>query len=436
PNDVTSLSLEPLVSLSSKDSSGGTPARETPANGTPARETPATFESDADSDRGSVPSTTRKSAKGSGWLSGWWSTPASGQRTPASDRGEREDDERRRLETVQEYIARTSEESKRLVPVEFRPLFGDSLDARTFRAVFWQVATQMGDADGWVLRFLRARKWDVRQVMNMIQKTLQWRAAQAMDEVSMLHHHTMDSGLAFACSVDRLGNPVYIVRVRVNVARNRSVQAIKRFLCWQIETSQLLATGPADGRVTILFDMSDFARENIDLALVRTLISLLTNYYPETLGVLLVYVNSLLFSSLWTLISPFVDPVVRSKIVMAKRPADLAPFIDPEQLPVEIGGCKEFSYGYRLPLAAENSHMADVAARDAVEARYVKAVDTFVLATRRWLDDEGEPELAAHGRAAARDALREAAFAMDPYIRAHTLYHRLGFIKQSRPASL
>ncbi|KAJ1859438.1 hypothetical protein LPJ76_000211 [Coemansia sp. RSA 638] len=40
----------------------------------------------------------------------------------------------------------------------------------------------------------------------------------------------MESGLAVACTRDRLDNPVFVIRVRANIARERSIAAIKRFL--------------------------------------------------------------------------------------------------------------------------------------------------------------------------------------------------------------
>ncbi|KAJ1728922.1 phosphatidylinositol transfer protein csr1, partial [Coemansia sp. Benny D160-2] len=212
-------------------------------------------------------------------------------------------------------------------------------------------------------------------------------------------------------------------------ARHRSVAAIKRFLCWQIETAQLLAVGSADGRVTILFDLTGFSRDNIDLALVRTLITLLTNYYPETLGILILHVNSWVFSGLWALIAPFIDPAVKAKIVMAKSAADIAPFIARDRLVAEVGGAKPFDYEYVLPTAEENRCMADAAARSAAEAAFVAAVADYEAATRRWLDaaDSAEEE-----RVRARDALRSAAADLDPFVRARTLYHRLGFIRADR----
>ncbi|KAJ2803592.1 hypothetical protein H4S07_004421, partial [Coemansia furcata] len=283
---------------------------------------------------------------------------------------------RLRSETVEEYLLRINIVSiaAPLVPPNFTPLFDQPALTRSFRAAFWQAATQMSDPDSWVLRFLRARKWDVDQALGMIRKTLAWRVGQAIDEVayfgeSKLHYHTMYTGLAFACTTDRLGCPVYVVRVRANVANNRSILAIKRFLCWQLETSQLLAAA-SDGRVTLLFDMSDITRENIDLDLVRVLISLLSSYFPETLGIMILFTTSWFFMGLWTVIAPFIDPVVKSKIVMVRSTREITPYIDLDQLPIELGGKKPFNYNYIQPTSEENVCMADAAARQAAEREH------------------------------------------------------------------
>ncbi|KAJ2785753.1 hypothetical protein GGI15_001813 [Coemansia interrupta] len=392
-SDISSLSFEPLVALSSDSSaSSGGAKKPTPW-----------------------------------WLSAWTSKPSP---TPPPEK-----DDPHLTETVQQNHHRTHA-AEPLVPAAFVPVFSQPAGSRSFRAAFWQAATQTGDPDSWVLRFLRARSWDAPRAFDMLRRTVVWRVAQAIDELSflgesLLHHGTMQSGLAFACTADRLQNPVYIIRVRANVARLRNVQAIRRFLCWQIETSQLLAV-KSDGKVTMLFDFSGFSRENIDVKLVRTLITLLTNYYPETLGILILHVDSFVFSSLWAVIAPFIDPGVKQKIVMTRNAAELAAYIDPEMIVAEVGGTKQFSYTYVPPTAEENAHMADAEARGRAEAEYVVAVDRYEKLTREWAAaDSTHDDAAVEDRAGARETLRQAAIALDPYVRARTLYHRLGFIKPS-----
>ncbi|KAJ2360443.1 phosphatidylinositol transfer protein csr1, partial [Coemansia sp. RSA 2607] len=225
--DLSSLSFEPLVPISNGNEAGG-PKKPSPW-----------------------------------WLTAWASKPAP---TPPSEK-----DDPLRTETVQQRH-RSTRAKEDLVPTTFVPIFKEPLHSRSFRSGFWQAATQIGDPDSWVLRFLRARSWDVAKAFDMLKRTVTWRVGQAIDEISffgesLLHNATMENGLAFACTEDKLGNPVYVIRVRANVARQRNIQAIKRFLCWQIETSQLLATR-SDGKVTMLFDFSGFSRENIDVKLV------------------------------------------------------------------------------------------------------------------------------------------------------------------------
>ncbi|KAJ2006074.1 phosphatidylinositol transfer protein csr1 [Coemansia thaxteri] len=440
---LAAISFEPLVSLGSKP--------------TEPRGTPPLPPSSPDAPRPRPVN----GASSNGWL-GWMSSSRSstasdsGSVTPAPppvDNTPTEDNAetaRQRTETVQDYVSRMSATSTYptavradvapaaapLVPPNFTPLFGQPALTRSFRATFWQAATQMRDPDAWVLRFLRARKWDVDQALDMIKKTLVWRAGQAIDEIayygeSKLHYHTMDTGLAYACTMDRLGCPVFVVRVRANIARNRNIVAIKRFLCWQLETSQLLAAD-SDGRVTILFDMTGFTRENIDLDLVRTLISLLSSYFPETLGIMILHVNSWVFTGLWAIISPFIDPVVKSKIVMVRSAQEIAPFIDPDQLVSELGGKKQFNYTYVLPTSQENADMADTAARQAAEHDYVSAVASYEQITRQWLNQPQSGSNLDPARCAARDALHSATAMLDPYVRSRTLYHRLGQIKPDR----
>ncbi|KAJ2528448.1 phosphatidylinositol transfer protein csr1 [Coemansia sp. RSA 1937] len=419
---LTSLSFEPLVPLSSKDraqSESATPESELQSE--------SVMQSESTTPNG-TPLSNRIARAGSGLL-GWMS---SGRSTPASTSPDEDAAaQQRRRESVQDHVQRTQHHTTPLVPVPFVPLFKQPEQTRTFRSAFWQAATQTRNADSWVLRFLRARKWDVCAAFAMLRKALEWRAGQALDEImfygeSQLHMHTMKSGLAFACTRDRLNNPVFVIRVRVNMARERSIAAIKRFLCWQIETSQLLASG-VDGRVTLVFDMSGFTRDNIDLQLVRTLITLLTNYYPETLGVMLIYVNSLLFSGLWALIAPFIDPNVKAKIILARNASGLVPFIDRKCLPVELGGSKAFKYEYVVPEINENSCMSDVKARGVVERTFGDAVDAYERATRTWLTSRSDDVSvdAGHERDSAREAVSKAFDALDPYVRARTLYHRL-----------
>ncbi|KAJ2471719.1 phosphatidylinositol transfer protein csr1, partial [Coemansia sp. RSA 2131] len=105
-------------------------------------------------------------------------------------------------------------------------------------------------------------------------------------------------------------------------------------------------------------------------------------------------------------------------------------FIDRKCLPVELGGSKAFKYEYVVPKINENACMGDAKARVVAERTFGDAVDAYECATRMWLKGSSDDVSmnAGHGRDSAREAVCVAADALDPYVRARTLYHRLGFI--------
>lgn len=63
-------------------------------------------------------------------------------------------------------------------------------------------------------------------------------------------------------------------------------------------------------------------------------------YYPETLGQLFIHRAPWVFSTVWTLIQPLLDPVVATKIKFTKDYADINQYIDKSALPGNITGEK------------------------------------------------------------------------------------------------
>lgn len=91
----------------------------------------------------------------------------------------------------------------------------------------------------------------------------------------------------------------------------------------------------------------------------------------------------------------------------------------------ELEGGEQFEYKYIEPVPGENDTMKDTATRDAIQEERDDMVERFEEATKQWIAGED-------GAAAERDAianeLNENYWKLDPYIRARTLYDRIGAI--------
>lgn len=76
---------------------------------------------------------------------------------------------------------------------------------------------------------------------------------------------------------------------------------------------------------------------------------------------------------------------IREKIDFTNSFADLSAHIEPTTIPEELGGPVPFKYVYAEPVAGENAAMADTAARDAVLATREALARDWEAATLEWL---------------------------------------------------
>lgn len=111
--------------------------------------------------------------------------------------------------------------------------------------------------------------------------------------------------------------------------------------------------------------------------------------------------------------------------------ADLAEFIDADKISKELGGDEDWEYHYIEPVEGENNLMKDTAARDQIQAARDELVKQFEAVTIEWIkptkSEEAQAIKAKRTDLAAQ--LRENYWKLDPYIRARSLYDRVGMVK-------
>jgi CRAL/TRIO domain len=171
----------------------------------------------------------------------------------------------------------------------------------------------------------------------------------------------------------------------------------------------------------------------MDYTPVKFLIKAFEAHYPESLGVCLVHKAPWIFQGMsevlvvdvgiWVIIKGWLDPVVASKIHFTRSRADLEKFIPALHLIKELEGEDDFEYKYIEPTPGENDIMEDTATRDAMLNDREGMVQRFEEATKRWIAGLDSPE-----RSAIVGELNENYWKLDPYIRARTLYDRMGVI--------
>ncbi|KAL8844522.1 MAG: hypothetical protein Q9176_001033 [Flavoplaca citrina] len=142
----------------------------------------------------------------------------------------------------------------------------------SLRTAFWSMVKH-DNPDGLLLRFLRARKWDVHNALVMMIATMNWRMhevhvdddvmkkgeAQAMQANSSGNATVkkeaqdflaqMRLGKSFLHGTDKEGRPMCFVRVRLHKQGEQSETSLERYTVYTIETARLLLASHVDTAV-------------------------------------------------------------------------------------------------------------------------------------------------------------------------------------------
>ncbi|KAK0935169.1 phosphatidylinositol transfer protein csr1 [Friedmanniomyces endolithicus] len=316
------------------------------------------------------------------------------------------------------------------------------------REAFWSM-TKHDHPDALLLRFLRARKWDVHAALVMLVSTMHWRSQEMhVDDDIMLRGEQyalresvagnaaekkegadfmaqLRMGKSFLHGTDKDGRPCCYVRVRLHKQGEQSEKSLERFTVYTIETARMLLQPPVD-TATIVFDMTDFTMANMDYTPVKFMIKCFEANYPESLGSVLVYKSPWLFQGIWKIIKGWLDPVVASKVHFASNVEELSQWIPRNRISRELGGTEDYTYSYVEPREGENAAFADTVSRDKLLEERIQLVSSYETEVLAWIHGEGSGE----GRGRLAERLAENYWRVDPFVRARGLYDRTGVIGQ------
>lgn len=142
----------------------------------------------------------------------------------------------------------------------------------SIRATIWDMVKH-DNPDALVLRFLRARKWDVDAALVMFVSTMNWRHVEVKVDEDIIKNGEggavatakegdgdakkvaddfmaqMRMGKSFLHGTDRNGRPICIVRARLHKQGEQSEESLERYTVFIIETARMVLAPPVDTAV-------------------------------------------------------------------------------------------------------------------------------------------------------------------------------------------
>jgi len=225
------------------------------------------------------------------------------------------------------------------------------------------VPERMDDAT--LLRFLRARKFDVPKAKAMLLSAEKWRKDENVDEIVRTFEFKEKAEVnkyypQYYHKIDKDGRPIYIEQLgkldfKALYAVTTQDRLLKR-LIWEYERS-LKTRMPAASREVghpvetfcTIMDLQGVSLYNFYHVkdYVMAAASIGQDRYPEIMGKFYIINAPWAFSAIWSIIKVWLDEVTVSKIniVGSQYKDKLLAQIPAENLPKEFGGTCECAYG-------------------------------------------------------------------------------------------
>lgn len=216
--------------------------------------------------------------------------------------------------------------------------------------------------DYYLLRFCRARQFNLEKIIKMFNNFLDWRvenrADEAMviykcpriDECKKMYKHGYHG-------TDREGRPFYIdspcgfnidellLVISKDELYQYYVREYEKLIHVRFPASSAAAGHRIEQSFSLLdvdgFTMGKLKEKSRDF--VKIAIGIGQDNYPEIMHKMYIVNAPLMFRGAWAIISPFIDEKTRAKISIkgSKFQKDLFKYIDPDQVPAVLGGnCK------------------------------------------------------------------------------------------------
>lgn len=212
--------------------------------------------------------------------------------------------------------------------------------------------------DQLLVRFLRARKFDMGKTTEMFNKYLAWRTENDVDNIATFEFPEVNDLKEIYPhgfhKTDKFGRLIYIERYGlINMDRIHQITSEERLIRYYIKEYESMvkiripaccrAAGvPVEQSLTIL-DLGGSSTKLMKKSVynfVKLASSIAQDYYPEILGRMFIVNSPTLFSIAWKVIKPWIDERTQKKITIegSKYQKKLLELVDPENLPDFLGG--------------------------------------------------------------------------------------------------
>lgn len=247
------------------------------------------------------------------------------------------------------------------------------------------VAIQGFLSDASILRFLRARNWNVQKASKMLKAAVKWRAAYKPEMISWedIAHEAETGKIYRADYKDKLGRTVLVLRPGLENTTSGKEQI--KYLVYSLEKAIMNLTDDQE-KMVWLTDFQSWTLGSTPLKVTRETVNVLQDCYPERLGLAILYNPPRLFESFWKMVKPFLDHATYKKVKFVysddkESQKIMAEVFDIDKLDSAFGGRNPATFEYttyaeQMKQDDKKMHSNDAGSDASSEASFYSGTDS------------------------------------------------------------
>ncbi|KAG8200877.1 hypothetical protein JTE90_015781 [Oedothorax gibbosus] len=152
--------------------------------------------------------------------------------------------------------------------------------------------------DNYCKRFIRMKKGNFENALEMVDEALRWRKSFGVKDVNMgsIPLDFFQAKAVFPLNKDKEGNPIIMILVRYHKKAPEFAKDLRRFVIYWVELMEEQTNG---GHMTVIMSCEGAGLSNLDLDLIKFLITLFRSYYPDSLAHILIYEFPWILNPAW-----------------------------------------------------------------------------------------------------------------------------------------
>lgn len=204
--------------------------------------------------------------------------------------------------------------------------------------------------DHYCRRFILHKKGDFNLALAMVHESLKWRKSFGVKDVNQasIPIEFFQAKAVFPYNTDKEGNPIIMILVRYHKKAPEFAEALRKFVIYWVELMEEQTNG---GQMTVIMSCAGAGLSNLDLDLIKFLITLFRSYYPHSLAHILIFEMPWILNPAWKIIKAWLPEDFVDKIKFVNK-VTLQDYVSEDNLPVDMGGTNTTEY--EPPASLEN----------------------------------------------------------------------------------